>query len=95
MNAGEGFMGVAFPGCPETYHSSGGQGFRGEEQEREFRGQTRDLHQKVHRFRRGDILAIPPGAVHWCYNDGNEELVAVAINDLNNQANQLDQNFRV
>lgn len=94
IERGEGLMGVTFPGCPETYHSSRRQHGRGEEEEREFGGQSGDLHQKVYRFHRGDILAIPPGAVHWYYNDGNEEVVAVAINDLNNQANQLDQNFR-
>jgi quercetin dioxygenase-like cupin family protein len=54
-----------------------------------------DQHQKVHRIRRGDVIAVPAGAAHWCYNDGNEELIAVSVLDLNNQANQLDQNLRV
>ncbi|XP_021768838.1 11S globulin seed storage protein 2-like [Chenopodium quinoa] len=94
IERGEGILGVTFPGCPETYDSSGRQEerIRGDEQ-REF-GQQKDLHQKVHRFTRGDIIAIPPGAVHWCYNDGNEEVVTVIVNDLNNPSNQLDQTFR-
>ena len=54
-----------------------------------------DQHQKVHRIRSGDVIAVPAGAVHWCYNDGNEELIAVSVLDLNSNANQLDQNLRV
>ncbi|GKB37546.1 11S globulin precursor [Tanacetum coccineum] len=57
--------------------------------------ETQDSHQKVHRFKQGDILAIPAGAVHWCYNDGNQEVVAIAINDLNNPSNQLDLQSRL
>jgi len=85
-------MGVSYPGCPETYHND--QQFsrdRGQGQ----RGMSGDQHQKVHRIRRGDVIAVPAGAAHWCYNDGNEELIAVSVLDLNNQANQLDQNLRV
>ncbi|KAK1260863.1 hypothetical protein QJS04_geneDACA002399 [Acorus gramineus] len=69
-----------------------------EEEEEEQSGRRRrsgDQHQKVHRIRRGEIVAIPAGAAHWCYNDGNEELVAVSITDVNSQSNQLDQNPRV
>ncbi|KAK1283288.1 hypothetical protein QJS10_CPB21g00047 [Acorus calamus] len=58
------------------------------------RRRSGDQHQKVHRIRRGEIVAIPAGAAHWCYNDGNEELVAVSITDVNSQSNQLDQNPR-
>ncbi|KAL2934740.1 11S globulin seed storage protein 2 [Bienertia sinuspersici] len=98
IERGEGILGVTFPGCPESYQSGRGrseEGRRGEEEEEESRGYSqRDLHQKVHRFRTGDVLAIPPGAVHWCYNDGNEDFVAIIVNDLNNPSNQLDQNFR-
>ena len=54
-----------------------------------------DSHQKVRRFRRGDIIAIPAGAVHWTYNDRNQEVVAISINDINNPANQLDMQPRV
>lgn len=97
-------MGLTYPGCAETYESQtsedlrsrresqGRLGGQGEQQ----RGSRRtDQHQRVHRIRRGDILAIPAGGAHWCYNDGNQELVAFAVMDLNNHANQLDQQFRV
>ncbi|OWM81493.1 11S globulin seed storage protein 2-like [Punica granatum] len=100
IEQGEGILGITFPGCPETFHSgrSAGRSIRGRQQrweEGEYgRGETPDLHQKVHRIRRGDIIAIPEGTVHWCHNDGNEELVAVSVADLNNQANQLDQRLR-
>ncbi|XP_074286890.1 11S globulin seed storage protein 2-like isoform X1 [Silene latifolia] len=92
---GEGILGVSYPGCPETYQSTSRRQESGRRGEREWQsGGQSDLHQKVHRFRAGDILAIPPGAVHWSYNDGNEEIISIAVNDLNNHANQLDQNFR-
>ncbi|KAJ8899462.1 hypothetical protein K2173_018436 [Erythroxylum novogranatense] len=82
-------LGITYPGCPETYHLE--QHFsRGFSQ-----GGTRgDQHQKLHRVRRGDVIAVPAGAAHWCYNDGNQELVAVSVLDIDNEANQLDQNFR-
>ncbi|KAK2989488.1 hypothetical protein RJ640_019587 [Escallonia rubra] len=99
IEKGQGLIGITFPGCAETYHSKSQQSRRGQEEEeqqqqQEGRGRKSDLHQKVHRFRRGDIIALPAGAAHWCYNDGNEDLVAVSITDLNNQANQLDQKLR-
>ncbi|XP_057517640.1 11S globulin seed storage protein 2-like [Amaranthus tricolor] len=93
IERGEGIMGVTFPGCPETYQSEGREEERIGEGERGFR-ESKDLHQKVHRFKRGDVLAIPPGAVHWCYNDGPEDIVAVHVTDLKNPSNQLDASFR-
>ncbi|KAI3449774.1 hypothetical protein Pfo_006439 [Paulownia fortunei] len=96
IERGQGFISITFPGCAETYHDHKIQRTREstEEWEQKQKGSVRDLHQKVHRIRRGDIVAIPAGAAHWCYNDGNEELVAVSINDLNHLSNQLDQKFR-
>ncbi|KAL2937146.1 11S globulin seed storage protein 2, partial [Bienertia sinuspersici] len=41
-----------------------------------------------------DVLAILPGSVHWCCNDGNKDFVAINVNDLNNPSNLLDQSFR-
>lgn len=104
--AGEGLLGITIPGCAETYESesfedlrsrrASRQGsLRGEQGEQQGEGRRTDQHQRVHRIRRGDILAIPAGATHWCYNDGNQELVAFAVIDINNQANQLDQQYRV
>ncbi|KVI12372.1 11-S seed storage protein, conserved site-containing protein [Cynara cardunculus var. scolymus] len=40
------------------------------------------------------LVFIEQGAVHWTYNDGNQDVVAVAIRDLNNPANQLDMQPR-
>ncbi|CAK9140623.1 unnamed protein product [Ilex paraguariensis] len=97
IERGEGLLGITFPGCAETYHSQQSERTReeGQEEERQREGRRgRDQHQKVHRIRRGDILAIPAGAVHWCFNDGKEELIAIVFNDVNNQANQLDQRNR-
>ncbi|GAB2234544.1 hypothetical protein Droror1_Dr00003799 [Drosera rotundifolia] len=100
---GEGLMGISFPGCPETYSAMSPRmetewWKRGEErmQEMEMEGRmVRDMHQKVHRFRQGDLIAIPAGAAHWCYNDRDVDVIAVAVHDLNNQANQLDQSLRM
>lgn len=97
-------MGLTYPGCAETYESETSQDLSrrrssqmgqlqgGGDQQRSRRA---DQHQKVHRIRRGDIVAIPAGVAHWCYNDGNEELVAFTVMDLSNHANQLDRRFRV
>ncbi|KAI3948298.1 hypothetical protein MKW92_024164 [Papaver armeniacum] len=92
IQQGQGLIGMSIPGCPETYHS-GQQSVRGGGA-RTRQGEQRDQHQKVHRVRQGDIVALPAGVAHWCYNDGNEELVAVSVNDLNNNANQLEQKLR-
>ncbi|KAF2286809.1 hypothetical protein GH714_030475 [Hevea brasiliensis] len=60
------------------------------------RGSSRfqDQHQRVRRFRQGDVIAIPAGVSHWCYNDGNEPVVTVSVLDVKNKANQLDLNPR-
>uniref|UniRef100_A0A7N0UXB5 Cupin type-1 domain-containing protein n=1 Tax=Kalanchoe fedtschenkoi TaxID=63787 RepID=A0A7N0UXB5_KALFE len=75
-----------------------GQGEHGQEERGQGQGREqismKDQHQKVFRVRQGDIVALPPGITHWCYNDGNEEFVAISIDDLNHQANQLDLSFR-
>ncbi|KAF7152080.1 hypothetical protein RHSIM_Rhsim01G0263300 [Rhododendron simsii] len=91
---GRGFQGVMMSGCPETFQSSqqseGGGGGR-----REGAGQRfRDQHQKIRHFREGDVIAIPAGVAHWCYNDGDSELVVVTMEDLGNNQNQLDNNPR-
>ncbi|KAH7864329.1 hypothetical protein Vadar_028372 [Vaccinium darrowii] len=96
IERGQGLLGVNFPGCAETFQSQqsseGREGGREHEQGRGSSG--RDQHQKIRRIRRGDIVALPPGVSHWCFNDGDEELIAVSITDLNNEANQLDQQLR-
>ncbi|KAI3814289.1 hypothetical protein L1987_19040 [Smallanthus sonchifolius] len=54
----------------------------------------RRVDQRVYRYKEGDILALPAGAVHWTYNDGDTPIVVVALRDTSNVANQLDRNFR-
>ncbi|KAJ9543531.1 hypothetical protein OSB04_023238 [Centaurea solstitialis] len=94
---GKGVLGVVLPGCPETYESSSQQ----QQQQQQFsdpsqrRGQRiQDRHQKVQNLNQGDVAAIPAGAAHWIYNDGNDELVVVVFFDVQNNANQLDANRR-
>ncbi|KAM0016106.1 putative 11-S seed storage protein, plant [Helianthus debilis subsp. tardiflorus] len=80
---GQGLQGTVLPGCVETFETSEGG-----------REQFFDKHQKVYRYREGDILALPAGAVHWTYNEGDTPLVVVALRDTSNVANQLDRNFK-
>ncbi|XAR58643.1 hypothetical protein NMG60_11014119 [Bertholletia excelsa] len=89
IERGRGLLGVTIPGCAETFQS-------GQSSSRRFEGEVeQDQHQKVRRVRRGDIVAMLPGVAYWFFNDGNDELVTVSINDLNHQENQLDQRLRV
>ncbi|CAA6673185.1 unnamed protein product [Spirodela intermedia] len=55
------------PGMPETFQSFQ----QSEPREEERRGESlRDQHQKIHRFREGDVIALPAGVATWFYNDG-------------------------
>ncbi|XP_061360402.1 glycinin G4-like [Gastrolobium bilobum] len=86
---GEGAIGITIPGCSETYeeaHSQSGQGRRKIQLDR---------HQKIRHFKQGDIIAIPPGIPYWSYNYGDRRVVAIALIDTNNFANQLDAIPRV
>ncbi|XVF32395.1 hypothetical protein REPUB_Repub17cG0078500 [Reevesia pubescens] len=89
-------FGLTFPGCPETYQTQQQSSRCRDSRRGEQGGQQKNMDQlqKLRGIRQGDIIAIPAGAAHWCHNDGNEELVMVAVFHLNNQDNQLDQNFR-
>ncbi|KAI3668022.1 hypothetical protein L6452_43094 [Arctium lappa] len=89
---GRGIQGVVLPGCPETYESGSEQQFSDPSKRRGQRVQ--DRHQKVQNLNQGDVAAIPAGAAHWIYNDGNTELVVVVFFDAQNNANQLDANHR-
>lgn len=84
---GEGIQGTVLPGCPETFETS----FPSEGGKGEFF----DKHQKVYRYKEGDILALPAGVVHWTYNDGDRPIVTIVLRDTSNVANQLDRTFRV
>ncbi|KAL0349032.1 UNVERIFIED_CONTAM: 11S globulin seed storage protein 1 [Sesamum angustifolium] len=85
-----GIHGTVFPGCAETYESEPGFGSTGEEEGR----QRTDRHQKLRRFRRGDVLALREGVTHWAYNDGDTPIISIALRDVANEANQLDLKFR-
>ncbi|XP_057472850.1 11S globulin seed storage protein 2-like [Actinidia eriantha] len=78
----QGLLGVTFPGCAETFHSTSGEGRHQQEQEEQGRSR-RDQHQKIRRIRKGDVVALPPIVAHWCFNDGREELIEVSITDIN------------
>ncbi|XP_008447427.2 11S globulin seed storage protein 2-like [Cucumis melo] len=97
IEQGEGFFGMNYPGCAETYESQSAQSSRSTRRmgRRIGAGRTEeDQHQKIRRVRRGDMIVIPAGTVQWCYNDGGEDLIAVAFLDLNNDDNQLDLRVR-
>ncbi|KAI3787823.1 hypothetical protein L2E82_00278 [Cichorium intybus] len=96
IERGRGVQGVVLPGCPETFESSQEQQFSGQSQRRgeRFQGLQQDRHQRVQNLKQGDVVAIPAGAAHWIYNDGDSELVAVVFFDTQNNANQLDQSHR-
>ncbi|KAG9132231.1 hypothetical protein Leryth_027608 [Lithospermum erythrorhizon] len=94
VEQGRGMFGILVPGCPETYQSS--QGSQQHEYQEQERGQVfGDRHQKVGQLIQGDVITVPAGSAHWIYNEGNEELVIVALADTSNNANQLDNNDRV
>ncbi|AQK79490.1 legumin1 [Zea mays] len=81
---GRGIIGFSFPGCQEeTQQQQYGYGY----------GYGHHHHQhdhhKIHRFEQGDVVAMPAGAQHWLYNDGDAPLVAVYVFDENNNINQL------
>ncbi|PPD81351.1 hypothetical protein GOBAR_DD21716 [Gossypium barbadense] len=82
----EGIHGAVFPGCPETYQSQSQQNIQDRPQ--------RDQHQKLRRLKEGDVVALPAGVAHWIFNNGRSQLVLVALVDVGNDANQLDENFR-
>ncbi|KAK9055712.1 hypothetical protein SSX86_026797 [Deinandra increscens subsp. villosa] len=103
IEQGEGIIGLQIPGCAEMFDTGVDQQQMQQRQPRRMREQGQqgeqeisgDVHQKVHRFRQGDIIAIPAGALHWTYNDGNQEVVAIIVDDINNPANQLDFQPRI
>ncbi|KAG6571523.1 hypothetical protein SDJN03_28251, partial [Cucurbita argyrosperma subsp. sororia] len=97
IEQGEGFLGLNFPGCAETYEAQSAQSSRRSSRRMGRRigaGKEDDQHQKVRRVRRGDMIVVPAGTVQWCHNDGGQDLVAVAFLDLNNEDNQLDLRIR-
>ncbi|XP_034894013.1 legumin B-like [Populus alba] len=87
VEQGRGIHGAVFPGCPETFQSSGNSS-------QDRRESSEDQHQKVRQVREGDVVALPSGVADWFYNNGDSPLVLVQLLDTSNPANQLDQDFR-
>ncbi|XP_047068708.1 12S seed storage globulin 1-like [Lolium rigidum] len=88
---GSGYTGLILPGCQETFQKKFqhfGQAWfaEGPSERQKFK----DEHQRVHHFKQGDVVALPSGIVHWCYNDGDVPIVALYVFDVNNNANQLE-----
>ncbi|XP_060180787.1 11S globulin seed storage protein 1-like [Lycium barbarum] len=86
---GRGIHSTMIPGCAETFESQSGESRTGER-----RRSFNDRHQKLRRFRAGDVLALPAGVSFWIYNDAEEPIVTVSLLDTSNHANQLDLSFR-
>ncbi|XP_040382642.1 cocosin 1-like [Oryza brachyantha] len=76
--------------------SEGEESEEGQEEtsRRSFEQSIRDEHQRITTVRQGDVVAIPAGAPFWVHNDGDGALVAIAVYDVSNNANQLDQTSR-
>ncbi|KAK4482463.1 hypothetical protein RD792_009620 [Penstemon davidsonii] len=91
---GRGLLGTVIPGCAETFESEIQQKEEEEGSESEQSRRFVDRHQKVRQFRQGDVLALPAGFTLWLYNNGDDQLITVALLDTGNEANQLDQTFR-
>ncbi|KZV26553.1 legumin B-like [Dorcoceras hygrometricum] len=89
VTEGSGIHGVVFPGCAETYESGSSVS---SSEGRESRHS--DRHQKIRRFRKGDLLAMPQALTYWIYNDGDTPITIVALADVGNENNQLDLQFR-
>ncbi|KAM3249260.1 11S globulin seed storage protein Ana o 2 [Capsicum annuum] len=91
---GRGLLGVVIPGCAETFEAPQSERRTRGEQSREAESHGGDRHQKIRQFRQGDVLALPAGFTLWLYNNGQENLVTVALLDIANPINQLDLEFR-
>ncbi|XP_065006780.1 cocosin 1-like [Musa acuminata AAA Group] len=87
---GSGIAGIVIPGCPETFQSFQEERF----QEGQQAQSSRDEHQRILHFREGDVIALPAGVAHWCYNNGDRPVIAITVVDISNNANQLDRNHR-
>ncbi|KAK7267357.1 hypothetical protein RIF29_20027 [Crotalaria pallida] len=95
---GEGAFGISVPGCSETFQEPQSQPRQGSRtrrsQSQSQEQEQQDSHQKIRRFREGDIIAIPPGIAYWTYNYGNQQIIAINLLDTTSIANQLDPNPR-
>ncbi|KAJ0041540.1 hypothetical protein Pint_26617 [Pistacia integerrima] len=92
VNSGSGIHGAVFPGCPETFQEESQS--RSQRSRSERSQQSGEQHQKVRPIQEGDVIALPAGVAHWIYNNGQSKLVLVALADVGNSENQLDQYLR-
>ncbi|KAK1267375.1 Legumin B [Acorus gramineus] len=76
------------------YQSQYEEDRRGQGQKQQQQQRSRDQHQKIRHFQQGDVIALPAGVSHWCYNDGETPIVAVVIHDIASVHNQLDRNIK-
>ncbi|KAK7277545.1 hypothetical protein RJT34_22560 [Clitoria ternatea] len=83
---GKGVLGIAIPGCAETFEEPQEPGRKPQQQQ-----QLKDRHQNIRPFSQGDIVMIPPGTPYWTYNYGHQPLVAISLLHTSNPLNQLDQ----
>ncbi|CAN0886057.1 11S globulin seed storage protein 2 [Linum grandiflorum] len=79
VQQGNGVLGLNFPGCPALYHSGQAQGQQQQGPRRMMGVSGGDEHQKIHRIREGDVIAVPSGVATWAYNNGNQDLVYVTF----------------
>ncbi|KAK4732576.1 hypothetical protein R3W88_025564 [Solanum pinnatisectum] len=87
---GRGIQSTVIPGCAETYERQSGESITGER-----RRSFNDRHQKLRRFRAGDVIALQAGITFWMYSDAEEPIVTVSLLDTSNHANhELDLTFR-
>ncbi|KAK7355926.1 hypothetical protein VNO80_15190 [Phaseolus coccineus] len=80
---GEGALGLAMPGCPQTYEEAVDESSPSQK--------PSDRHQKIRQFSEGDVLLIPPGVPSWTFNTGDNSLVTISLLHTSNEFNQLDQ----
>ena len=93
---GEGAIRIPLPGCSGTYEDPRSQARKIRRiVRRGFHQQQGDSHQKIHHFKQGHKIAIPPGIPYWSYNYGNEKVIAITLLGTTNLLNQLDPNPRV
>ncbi|KAM0949301.1 putative rmlC-like cupin domain superfamily, rmlC-like jelly roll protein [Dioscorea sansibarensis] len=96
IEQGQGIIRTVLPGCPVSYQSlqqsEQQQQQQAEESPESFR--PKDRHQRIDQYRQGDIIALPPGVAHRCYNNGDIPLVTFTVFNLQHSDNQLDLQHR-
>ncbi|MED6190087.1 hypothetical protein PIB30_102314, partial [Stylosanthes scabra] len=84
VQQGSGYFGLIFPGCPGTIEEPI-QASQSQKSQME-----KESHQKVHRFKEGDLIAVPHGVAFWMYNDQDTDVVTLCFMQTESPHNQLD-----